>query len=88
MRTANPSAYAYAGSNPAPATHVMSQDIGMGLTTFKSSAPSMAFALIPGAGHYLHPPNGRTSNDAAGFASCYGPLSRSRFKGFRHWASS
>jgi hypothetical protein len=56
MRTANPSAYAYAGSNPAPATHVMSQDIGMGLTTFKSSAPSMAFALIPGARHYLYPP--------------------------------
>jgi hypothetical protein len=38
----------------------------------------MAFALISGARHSLHPPDGGTSNDATGFASRYGPLSRSR----------
>jgi hypothetical protein len=38
----------------------------------------MAFTLNSGARHSLYPtPRGGTSNDAAGFASCYGPLSRS-----------
>jgi hypothetical protein len=32
--------------------------------------------------------HGQLSNDATGFASCYGPLSRSHGKGFRHWAST
>jgi hypothetical protein len=32
--------------------------------------------------------NRQLSNDAAGLASRYGPLSRSPFKGFRHWAST
>jgi hypothetical protein len=40
-------------------------------------AASMAFALISGARHSLLPPEGETSNDAAGFASCYGPHRRS-----------
>ncbi len=34
----------------------------------------MAFALNSGARHSLFPPEDGTSNDAAGFASCYGPL--------------
>ena len=43
----------------------------------------MAFALISGARHSLHPThNGQTSNDAAGFASCYGPLGRSPTRAF------
>jgi hypothetical protein len=42
----------------------------------------MAFALFSGARHSLHRPNGRTSNDVAGFASCYGPLSRSPLRAF------
>jgi hypothetical protein len=33
----------------------------------------MAFTLVPGARHSLLPPEDGTSNDAAGFASCYGP---------------
>ena len=33
-------------------------------------------------------PEGWTSNDAAGFASRYGPLSCSPHRGFRHWAST
>ena len=33
----------------------------------------MAFALDSGARLSLLPPEGETSNDAAGFASCYGP---------------
>ena len=45
-------------------------------------AASMAFALIPGARHSLFPPGDGTSNDAAGFASCYGPHRRSPRKGF------
>ena len=44
-------------------------------------AASMAFALISGARHSLLPPEGETSNDAAGFASCYGPHRRSPFTG-------
>jgi hypothetical protein len=49
----------------------------------------MAFTLISGARHSLHRTTiGGTSNDAAGFASRYGPLSRSPYKGFRHWAST
>ncbi len=39
-------------------------------------AASMAFTLISGARHSLLPPEGETSNDAAGFASCYGPHRR------------
>jgi hypothetical protein len=46
----------------------------------------MAFALISGARHSLFPPTGGTSNDAAGFASCYGPHRRSPLQGFRRWA--
>jgi len=50
---------------------------------------SIAFAPISRARHSLHPPpRGWTCNDAAGFASCYGPLSRFPCKGFRHWAST
>jgi hypothetical protein len=37
----------------------------------------MAFTLNSGARHPSAPPNGRDLYDAAGFASCYGPLSRS-----------
>src|SRR6266478_8980638 len=37
----------------------------------------MAFTLISGARHSLFPPEDGTSNDAAGFASCYGPHRRS-----------
>jgi hypothetical protein len=43
----------------------------------RSYTASMAFTLNSGARHSLCPTNGETSNDAAGFASCYGPLSRS-----------
>jgi hypothetical protein len=43
---------------------------------------SMAFALISGARHSLSPPEDGTSNDAAGFASCYGPHRRSPIQGF------
>lgn len=43
----------------------------------------MAFTLISGARHSLHPATtGGTSNDAAGFASCYGPPSRSPLRAF------
>jgi hypothetical protein len=43
----------------------------------------MAFALISGARHSLCPtPKDETSNDAAGFASCYGPHSRSPTRAF------
>ena len=38
------------------------------------------------ARHSLVRPEGRLSNDAAGFASCYGPHRRSPRKGFRRWA--
>ena len=49
----------------------------------------MAFTLISRARHSLSPTHtGWTSNDAAGFASCYGPLSRFPHRGFRHWAST
>src|SRR5215211_4094593 len=49
----------------------------------------MAFTVISAARHSLHPTQpDRTSNDAAGFASCYGPLSRFPRLGFRHWAST
>ena len=41
----------------------------------------MAFTLISGARHSLSPPEGGTSNDAAGFASCYGPHRRSPLQG-------
>jgi hypothetical protein len=37
----------------------------------------MAFTLNSGAGHSLLPSEGKTSNDAAGFALCYGPHRRS-----------
>ena len=43
---------------------------------------SMAFTLISGARHSLFPPEDGTSNDAAGFASCYGPHRRSPLQGF------
>jgi hypothetical protein len=43
----------------------------------------MAFTLNSGARHSLCPtPTGETSNDAAGFASSYGPLSRSPTRAF------
>ena len=45
-------------------------------------AASMAFTLISGARHSLLPPEGETSNDAAGFASCYGPHRRSPMRAF------
>ncbi len=47
----------------------------------------MAFTLIS-EGSALPAPAlaGGTSNDAAGFASCYGPHRRSPLQGFRHWA--
>ena len=38
------------------------------------------------ARHSLARPEGRLSNDAAGFASCYGPHRRSPRKGFCRWA--
>ena len=38
---------------------------------------SVAFTLDSGARLSLLPPEGETSNDAAGFASCYGPHRRS-----------
>src|SRR5262249_29715703 len=42
----------------------------------RSYTASMAFTLISGARHSLCPtPKDGTCNDAAGFASCYGPLS-------------
>jgi hypothetical protein len=41
----------------------------------------VAFALKDGARLLLHPPKGGHTNGAAGFASRYGPLSRSPFKG-------
>ena len=44
---------------------------------------SMAFTLITRARHSLP---AKVSNDAAGFASRYGPLSCSPLKGFRRWA--
>jgi len=50
--------------------------------------PSMAFTVKHAARHSLYPPQGRTCNDAAGFASRYGPLARSPRKGFRRWAST
>jgi hypothetical protein len=40
-------------------------------------AASMAFTLNSGARHSLLPPEGKTSNDAAGFALCCGPHRRS-----------
>jgi hypothetical protein len=46
------------------------------------STASMAFALISGARHSLLPPEGETSNDAAGFALCYGPHRRSPIRAF------
>jgi hypothetical protein len=45
-------------------------------------AASMAFTLISGARHSLLPPEGETSNDAAGFALCYGPHRRSPIRAF------
>jgi hypothetical protein len=42
----------------------------------------MAFALISGARHSLLPPEGETSNDAAGFALCYGPHRRFPIRAF------
>ena len=42
----------------------------------------MAFTLISGARHSLLPPEGETSNDAAGFALCYGPHRRSPMRAF------
>jgi hypothetical protein len=43
----------------------------------------MAFTLNSGARHSLRPtPTGETSNDAAGCARCYGPLSRSPTRAF------
>jgi Endosomal/lysosomal potassium channel TMEM175 len=45
-------------------------------------AASMAFAPISRGSALPDPPNGRLSNDAAGFASCYGPHRRSPQRGF------
>jgi hypothetical protein len=45
-------------------------------------AASMAFTLISGARHSLLPPEDETSNDAAGFALCYGPHRRSPMRAF------
>jgi hypothetical protein len=45
-------------------------------------AASMAFTLISGARHSLLPPEGETSNDAAGFALCCGPHRRSPIRAF------
>ena len=42
----------------------------------------MAFTVISAARLSLHPPKSGTSNDAAGFASCYGPHSRSPIRAF------
>src|SRR5512142_2047992 len=43
----------------------------------------MAFTPIQRARHSLHPAlTGRTLNDAAGFASCYGPHRRSPYRAF------
>jgi hypothetical protein len=43
----------------------------------------MTFASASGARHSLHPAlTGETSNDAAGFASCYGPHRRSPSQAF------
>jgi hypothetical protein len=42
---------------------------------------SMAFTLNSRARHSLSPPEDETSNDAAGFASCYGPHRRSPLQG-------
>jgi hypothetical protein len=52
------------------------------LTPECACTASMAFALISGARHSLSPPEDGTSNDAAGFASCYGPHRRSPIQGF------
>ncbi|MBB5155626.1 transposase [Saccharopolyspora phatthalungensis] len=50
---------------------------------------SMAFTPIPkGSAPPATTLTGGMSNDAAGFASRYRPLSRSPYKGFRHWAST
>ena len=50
-------------------------------------AASMAFAPISRGSALPYPPaTGQLSNDAAGFASCYGPHRRSPRKGFRRWA--
>ncbi len=43
-------------------------------------------ALIAGTRHSLFPPLGGTSNEAAGFASCYRPYRRSPFAGLGRWA--
>ena len=56
---------------------------------FRFFTASMAFTVISAARLPLLPTlTGRTSNDAAGFASCCGPLSCSPLQGFRHWAST
>jgi len=51
--------------------------------------PSMAFAVTDAARLLISPTlTGRRPNDAAGFASRYGPLSCSPQRGFRRWAST
>jgi hypothetical protein len=42
----------------------------------------MAFTLISGVRHSLLPPGRETSNDAAGFALCYGPHRHSPIRAF------
>jgi hypothetical protein len=55
----------------------------LGTCISRSSVPSMAFTVISAARHSLHPPlTRRTSNDAAGFASCCGPHLRSPRRAF------
>ncbi len=43
---------------------------------------------FPGLGSPSLSPESETLNEAAGFASRYGPLSRSPFQGFRRWTST
>jgi hypothetical protein len=54
-----------------------------GLHRFHGLRPGFAGSALPAP-----TAEGWTYNDAAGFASCYGPLSRFPCKGFRHWAST
>jgi hypothetical protein len=52
------------------------------------STPSMAFALTTRARLFHFPATGGMGHGTAGFASRYGPLSRSPQRGFRRWAST
>jgi hypothetical protein len=55
----------------------------LGTCISRSSVPSVAFALMEGARHSLIPARrAGYINDAAGFASCYGPHRRSPVQGF------